>query len=351
MKYKLLGKSGLKVSELALGTMTFGEDWGWGASKEQSAKMFDAFAEAGGNFIDTAETYTNGTSEQFVGEFIRSERDRFVIATKYSLNDNPTDPNAGGNHRKSMIRALEKSLDRLETDYIDVYFVHAWDGLTPIEEIMRALDDQVRLGKVLYAGFSDAPAWVVARANTMAQLRGWTPFTSIQVQYNLVERTAERELLPMARALDIGVTVWSPLAGGLLTGKYNAPTSEPKRWVHESPMSAAYVTDRNLKIAQAAIDIAFDIGHSPSQVAINWIRQKRNLAEMIPIIAGRSVDQFKDDLNCLSFELSPGHMKRLDDASAIELGFPHDFLCSGFVQKLIHGETGQLLEVKLPLAA
>ena len=229
--------------------------------------------------------------------------------------------------------------------------MHAWDGLTPLEEIMRALDDQVRRGKVLYVGFSDAPAWVVARANTMAELRGWTPFTSIQVQYNLVERTAERELLPMAQALDIGVTVWSPLAGGVLTGKYNAPTTEPKRWMHESPMSSAYVNERNLRIAQAAIDIAFGIGRSPSQVAINWIRQKRNLAEMIPIIAGRSADQLRDDLNCLSFELSSQHMKQLDEASAIELGFPHDFLCSGFVQKLIHGDTGDLLEVKLPLAA
>jgi aryl-alcohol dehydrogenase-like predicted oxidoreductase len=351
MKYKLLGKSGLKVSELALGTMTFGEEWGWGASKDQSAKIFDAFAEEGGNFIDTAEHYTNGTSEKFVGEFIKSDRDRFVVATKYSLNDKPNDPNAGGNHRKSMIQALDKSLDRLDTDYIDIYFVHAWDGLTPIEEIMRALDDQVRFGKILYIGFSDAPAWVVSRANTMAQLRGWTPFTSIQVAYNLVERSAERELMPMAKAMDIGVTVWSPLAGGLLTGKFNAPTQEPKRWAHTSPMSAPHVNDHNLKIAQAAIDIAFQINRSPSQVAINWIRQKKNQAELIPIIAGRNVDQFKDDLNCLNFELSPEHMKILDDASAIELGFPYDFLCSDYVQKLIHGDTLDKLEVELPIAA
>lgn len=351
MKYKLLGKSGLKVSELALGTMTFGEEWGWGASKEQSMKMFDAFADAGGNFIDTAETYTNGTSEQFVGEFIKSDRDRFVVATKYSLNSKPNDPNAGGNHRKSMIQALEKSLDRLDTDYIDVYFVHAWDGLTPLDEVMRALDDQVRRGRILYIGFSDAPAWIVSRANTTAQLRGWTPFTSIQVEYNLVERGAERELLPMAKAMDIGVTVWSPLAGGLLTGKYNAPTQEPKRWAHESPMSAAYVNDRNLKIAQAAIDIAFQINRSPSQVAINWIRQKKDQANLIPIIGSRNVEQFRDDMNCLNFELSPEQMKRLDQASAISLGFPSDFLASEFVQKLIHGETRQLLEVELPLAA
>jgi aryl-alcohol dehydrogenase-like predicted oxidoreductase len=223
--------------------------------------------------------------------------------------------------------------------------------MTPLEEVMRALDDQVSLGKILYVGFSDAPAWVVSRAHTMAQLRGWTPFTSIQVQYNLVERSAERELLPMAKALDMGVTVWSPLAGGLLTGKYNAQTDEPKRWIQESPMSSVYVNERNLKIAQAAIDIAYQINHSPSQVAINWIRQKKDQAELIPIIAGRNVEQFEDDLNCLSFELSPEHMKRLDEASAIQLGFPYDFLCSDFVQKLIHGETGHLIELERPLAA
>lgn len=207
------------------------------------------------------------------------------------------------------------------------------------------------MGKILYVGFSDAPAWVVSRAQTTAQLMGWTPFTSIQVQYNLVERSVERELLPMAQALNMAVTVWSPLAGGLLTGKYNAPTQEPKRWSHESPMSAAYVNDRNLKIAQVAIDIAFKINHSPSQVAINWIRQKKDQGEMIPIIAGRSIDQFKDDMNCLNFKLSQEHMRMLDEASAIPLGFPYDFLCSDFVQKLIYGETRQLLDVEVPLAA
>lgn len=351
MKYKLLGKSGLRVSELALGTMTFGEEWGWGASKEESKKMFDAFVNEGGNFIDTAEYYTEGTSESLVGEFIESDRDWFVIATKYSLNDRPNDPNAGGNHRKSMIQALEKSLYRLGTDHVDLYFVHAWDGITPLDEIMRALDDQVAMGNILHVGFSDAPAWVVSRATTMADLRGWTPFTSIQVQYNLVERSVERELLPMAKALEMGVTVWSPLAGGLLTGKYNVQTAEPKRWGHDSPMTAEYVNDRNLKIAQVAIDIAREIDHSPSQVAINWIRQKRDQGILIPIIGGRRVDQVKDDMNCLYFELSPDHMKRLDDASAISLGFPYDFLCSDFVQKLIHGDTRHQLEIELPIAA
>ncbi len=351
MKYKLLGKSGLKVSELALGTMTFGEDWGWGASEEQSRKMFDAFVEAGGNFIDTANHYTDGTSEKLVGEFVGSDRHRFVIATKYTLSNRPDDPNAGGNHRKSMVQALEESLDRLDTDYIDLYWVHAWDGVTPLEELMRALDDQVRLGKILYVGFSDAPAWVIARATTIAELRGWTPFIGIQVLYNLAERTAERELLPMAKALGIGVTVWSPLAGGLLTGKYNAKTAEPKRFTPDNPRTPAFVNERSLKIVEVAIDIGRQINHSPAQVALAWIRQKKDQGDLIPIIAGRRVEQFKDDLGCLTFELSPEHMKRLDDASAVPLGFPHDFLATDFVQGLIHGQTRPLLEAELRLAA
>ncbi|HXR09254.1 MAG TPA: aldo/keto reductase, partial [Candidatus Acidoferrales bacterium] len=219
MNYKLLGKSGLRVSELCLGTMTFGEDWGWGANQDESKAIFDAFAAAGGNFIDTADGYTNGTSEKFVGEFVGSERERFVIATKFSFNSHPGDPNAGGNHRKHMVEALHGSLQRLGTDYVDLYWMHAWDELTPVEEVMRALDDLVRAGKVLYVGISDAPAWWIARANTLAEWRGWTPFIGLQIEYNLIARTPERELLPMAAALGLGVTAWSPLASGWLTGK------------------------------------------------------------------------------------------------------------------------------------
>src|SRR6188472_3405035 len=221
MKYSLLGKSGLRVSELCLGAMTFGEEWGWGASKEECHKIFNAYVDAGGNFIDTANKYTEGTSEKYIGEFIESDRDRFVLATKYTSNTRRGDPNAGGNHRKNMTQSLEASLKRLNTDYIDLYWVHAWDPLTPIEEMMRALDDMVRAGKILYIGISDAPAWIVSQANTVANLRGWTEFTGLQIEYSLIERTPERELLPMASALDIGVTAWSPLGGGVLTGKYN----------------------------------------------------------------------------------------------------------------------------------
>ena len=218
MRYKLLGKSGLRVSELVLGTMTFGEDWGWGASQEVSRQMFDAYANAGGNFIDTANRYTNGTSERFVGDFIAADREHFVVATKYTLMTRSGDPNAAGNQRKNMVQALEASLKRLRTDYVDLFWVHAWDFLTPVEEVMRGLDDLVRAGKVLYVGISDTPAWVVAQANTLADLRGWSRFVGLQLRYSLADRAAERDLLPMARALDIGVMAWSEVGAGRLTG-------------------------------------------------------------------------------------------------------------------------------------
>jgi aryl-alcohol dehydrogenase-like predicted oxidoreductase len=225
MKYKLLGNSGLRVSETALGTMTFGEDWGWGAGKEEARKLYETFREAGGNFIDTANLYTNGSSESFLGEFILGHRQSVVLATKYSNAMPGSDPNAAGNHRKSMMQAVEASLKRLRTDYIDLYWVHIWDQITPVEEVMRGLDDLVRQGKILYVGVSDAPAWWVAQANTMAQLRGWLPFIGLQIEYSLIERTVERELIPMAKALNIGVTAWSPLSNGILSGKYHGHTS------------------------------------------------------------------------------------------------------------------------------
>ena len=200
MRYKLLGKSGLRVSELALGTMTFGEEWGWGASKEECHAMFDAFAEAGGNFVDTANRYTEGTSEKLVGEFTAADRDHFVVATKYTLFTRRDDPNAAGNQRKNMVQSLEASLKRLGTGYVDLYWVHAWDFVTPIEEVMRGLDDLVRAGKILYIGISDTPAWIVSRANMLAELRGWSQFVGLQVRYSLLDRAGERDLLPMARA-------------------------------------------------------------------------------------------------------------------------------------------------------
>src|SRR6201984_1375735 len=233
MRYRLLGKSGLRVSELCLGTMTFGEDWGWGSSKEESRKLYDTFLEAGGNFIDTANVYTNGTSERLLGEFMHGHRERLVLATKYTNAAPGTDPNAAGNQRKSIVQAVEASLKRLQTDYIDLYWLHIWDQITPVEEVMRAFDDLVRQGKVLYVGVSDAPAWWIAQAHTIAEFRGWSPFVGLQIEYSLIERTVERELIPVAKALGLTVTAWSPLAGGVLTGKYASGDAGDARYSNE----------------------------------------------------------------------------------------------------------------------
>ncbi len=293
MRYKLLGKSGLRVSELCLGGMTFGEDWGSmlpGASKEEAKKIFDLFVSKGGNFIDTANVYQNGTSEKYVGEFISSERERFVVATKYTLTTNPDDPNASGNHRKNLVQSIEASLKRLNTHYIDLLWVHIWDPMTPIEEVMRSLDDLIRSGKILYIGISDVPAWVVSNANAIADLRSWSSFIGLQIMYNLIERSAERELLPMASALDIGVTVWSPLGGGVLSGKYNKQnTEEQKRFNDNNPMSASFVNERNISIATEVQTIAKEITKTPSQVALNWIRQRqKDKAVIIPIVGAEN---------------------------------------------------------------
>lgn len=333
MRYKLLGRSGLRVSEICLGTMTFGEEWGWGASKEESRKIFDTYLEAGGNFIDTANRYTEGSSEKYVGEFIASQREQFVLATKYTLFMREGDPNSAGNHRKNMVQSLEASLKRLNTDYIDLYWLHAWDFLTPVEEVMRALDDMVRAGKILYVGISDTPAWIVSQANTLAMLQGWTPFVGLQIEYSLIERTPERELLPMARAFDIAVTPWATLGGGMLTGKYNpdsAKESEEKRMSAKS----ARLSERNFKIAREVMTIAEEIGCSPAQVAINWVRQKKGL--FIPIIGARKATQLQDNLRSLDYHLSEEHMRRLDEISAIQLGFPHDFLKQPHIDKIVY---------------
>ncbi|MGB6356084.1 MAG: aldo/keto reductase, partial [Steroidobacteraceae bacterium] len=226
-RYFTLGRSGLRVSRLALGTMTFGTDWGWGTEEKSARALFDRYLEAGGNFIDTADVYTAGTSERLLGRFIQEAgvRDRVVLTTKYTFNDlsgGRPDPNTGGNHRKNLLRAVEGSLKRLGTDYIDLYLMHAWDRITPVEEVMRTFDDLVRAGKVRYVGFSDVPAWHAARAQTLAEWRGWEPLAALQLEYSLVERNIEREFTTLAQTLGMGIMVWSPLAGGLLSGKYRA---------------------------------------------------------------------------------------------------------------------------------
>jgi aryl-alcohol dehydrogenase-like predicted oxidoreductase len=315
--------------------MTFGEEWGWGAPPEEARRVFEVFAGRGGNFIDTANRYTEGTSETLVGEFVASDRGRFVVGSKYTLSTRPDDPNASGNQRKNIVQALEASLRRMKLDYLDLYWVHAWDGVTPIEEVLRAFDDLVRAGKILYAGISDAPAWVVARANAIADLRGWTPFAGLQIEFSLIQRSAERELLPMARALGIGVTPWAPLGGGLLSGKYKdgrLPSDSKRRTVMDKRLS-----ERNLAIATAILKIAGELRRPASQVALNWVRQKCPGA--VPIVGARTVAQMEENLGCLEFELPEEEMLRLDEASAIELGFPHDFLRSESMRKLVSGET------------
>jgi aryl-alcohol dehydrogenase-like predicted oxidoreductase len=329
MRYKLFGKSGLRVSEFALGTMTFGVDWGWGADKETSRQIFETFAAAGGNFIDTANRYTNGTAEKFVGEFIASDRERFVLSTKYTLSTRSNDPNASGNQRKNMVQAIEASLRRLKTEYIDLYWVHAWDFMTPVEEVMRGLDDLVRSGKVLYVGISDTPAWVVAQANTLAELRGWSRFVGLQIRYSLVDRAAERDLLPMARAFDLAVTPWNVLGAGILTGKYNQPGAQGRaaNW-NEIPAE-------QLKIAETVIDVAAEVGCTPAQAALSWVRQQPGV--MIPLIGSTKVAQLQDNLESLKVTLSAAHLARLGAVSAIDLGFPHDFLASDEIKGIVYG--------------
>ena len=331
MRYKLLGKSGLRVSELALGTMTFGEDWGWGASKEVSQQIFDAYTDAGGNFVDTANNYTNGTSEKFVGEFIHSDRHHFVLATKFTLSERPSDPNFGGNQRKNLMRSVEGSLKRLNPEFIDLLWLHAWDGLTPVEEVLRGLDDLVRSGKVNYIGISDSPAWVVSQSNAIADLRGWSSFVALQLPYSLASRDPERDLLPMAQAHQMSVTAWGILGGGTLTGKYNKAGDDPKRYDDTG--------EKQKQLAELVMEIARRNGRSPAQVAINWVRQQQGKSAIIPILGARTTAQIEDNLACLEWALSGEELTQLTEASPIALGFPHEFLARDEVRQLIFGET------------
>ncbi len=336
MRYKLLGRSGLRVSELCLGTMTFGEDWGWGSDKAGSRKVYDAFREAGGNFVDTANLYTNGTSETFLGEFLEGHRDEVVLATKYTNSAPGNNANAGGNQRKTMMRAVEASLKRLRTDYIDLYWMHIWDQMTPVEEVMRGFDDLIRQGKILYCGISDAPAWWVAQANTLATLRGWSSFVGLQIEYSLLERTVERELVPMASAFGLTVTAWSPLAGGVLTGKYKddkeAKNGRFSTGGTKQNMPDPDKVERILPVLKAT---AKELGYSQAQIALAWLRHRN--VPVIPIIGARKPEQLKDNMVCVDVHLDGKQIARLDDASSIELGFPNDFYAKDMVKTFVYG--------------
>lgn len=331
MRYKLLGNSGLRVSELSLGTMTFGKEWGWGSDYDESKKVFDTYLNAGGNFIDTANIYTDGSSEKMVGEFIAADRDHFVLATKYTLLDRMNDVSFSGNSRKNLNRSVEASLDRLNTDYIDLLWLHAWDFTTPVEEVMRSLDDLVSAGLVHYIGISDTPAWIVSQANTLAMLKSWTQFIGLQIEYSLIERTPERDLLPMAKALNISVTPWASLGGGLMTGKYL--NKKEGRLEKDNPRRSK----KNLVIAQAVVDIAKELDVSAGQVAINWCRQQNQ--QIIPIVGASKASQMKENLACLDFKIPEVHMQRLNEVSKIDLGFPHEFLKSDMVKRVTFGGT------------
>ena len=336
MKFRLLGKSGLRVSEASLGTMTFGDELGWGSPKAEAQKVYETYREAGGNFIDTANFYTNGTSEKFLGEFMQGHRDSVVLATKYSNAVPGNDPNAAGNHRKSMMLAVEASLKRLQTDYIDLYWVHIWDGITPVEEVMRGLDDLVRQGKVLYVGISDAPAWWIAQASTLADLRGWTQFIGLQIEYSLVERTVERELIPMAKALNLGVTAWSPLASGVLTGKYHGEgNSDGARLTYEGTKDFLPEEQPAARIISAVKAASEQVGRSMAQVALAWLRYRS--VPVIPIIGARKLSQLQDNLASFDLQLSAEQLKSLDVASQIELGFPERLYEKEMVRAIRYG--------------
>ncbi len=346
MRYKLFGNTGLRVSELSLGTMTFGEAWNWGASSDESIRMLDLFLDRGGNFVDTANVYTNGESEQFLGDALKGRRGDVVLSTKFTLARGEGNANAAGSHRKNLTESLEESLKRLQTDYIDIYWVHAHDIFTPAEETLRALDDAVRAGKILYLGISDAPAWWVSRANTLAELRGWSSFAGLQLQYNLIERTVERELIPMAEALDLAICAWSPLAGGALTGKYLEKLKDEERAARYDVMGLGDLLkvneDRSIRIAEELVRIGQDIGMKPHQVALAWLRQRPYRVPVIPIIGARSVEQLEDNLAILERDLPQDSVTTLDTLSSLPPGFPHDFLAG--VRSVVYGDLADQID-------
>ncbi|MEB1611595.1 aldo/keto reductase [Xanthomonas campestris pv. campestris] len=339
--YRLLGRSGLRISPLSLGTMTFGEDWGWGADADEARRIFDAYADRGGNFIDTAVNYTNGGSERILGTLLKHRRERFVLATKFTMARDPDNINAGGNHRLNLIRSVETSLRQLDTDRIDLLYLHAWDFTTSPEEVMRGLEHLVQSGKVLYLGICNTPAWRVAQLQTLADLRGWSPLVALQIEYSLVERSVEHELLPMARELGLGVLPWSPLGGGILTGKYSradlsadnaAEVSTSRKGVIAS---TGHLNARSLEIADAVGAVAEELGASRSQVALAWTL--RNPAVVSPVMGARTLQQAEDNFGALEIVLSDEHLARLDRISALAPIFPERFIGRPMAQQLIYG--------------
>lgn len=341
--YRLLGRSGLRISPLSLGTMTFGSDWGWGADDAEAGRIFDAYIERGGNFVDTSVNYTDGASERILAGLIRARRERIVVATKFTMARDPGNINSGGNHRLNLVRSVEASLKQLETDRIDLLYLHAWDFTTSPEEVMRALDDLVRAGKVLYLGICNTPAWRVAQMQTLSDLRGWSPFVALQIEYSLVERSVEHELLPMAEAMGLGVLPWSPLGGGVLTGKYahadltdaNAADISPTR--KGVIASSGQLTERALEVAGVVREVAEALDATPAQVALAWTL--RHPAVVSPIIGARTLAQAEDNFGALEIVFTDAQRDRLDAVSAIAPIFPARFIGRPMAQQLIFGTS------------
>ncbi len=339
--YTLLGRSGLRVSPLCLGTMTFGDSSTWGSDRTVARQILDRYLDSGGNFLDTADIYTGGESEEWLGDFMKEKgnRDALVVATKFTFSHRPGDPNAGGNSRKHMIEACEKSLQRLKTDYIDLYWMHTWDTLTPVEEVMRAFDDLVQSGKVRYVGFSDVPAWYLGRAQTLAEWRGWTPLCALQLEYSLVERNIEFEFVPAAQHLGLGITPWSPLGSGVLTGKYKrGGGGEGRLETMKDSQNPVFqkLTDKNFDIAEKTVEVAEKLGKSPAQVALNWVATQPGVSSTI--IGATKLSQLDDNLAALSFELPADLRAELDAVSAPARNFPYVFF-DGPIHSMVNNEV------------
>jgi len=343
--YYTLGRSGLRVSRLALGTMTFGESWGWGSDEATARAMFDRYLDAGGNFVDTADLYTEGQSETLLGRFITASgsRDRVVLTTKFSYNAEPGNPNAGGNGRKNILRAVEGSLRRLRTNYIDLYLLHTWDRVTPAEEVLHTLDDLVRAGKIRYAGLSDVPAWYAAQIQTLAHAHHLQPLVNLQLQYSLVERNIEREYAPLAQELGYGITAWSPLGMGLLSGKYK-PSESGHDGAGDGRIQALKgsglaslqdkFTPRNWAIVRAVEQVAREHDLSMAQVAIQWAVRRPAVGSVI--LGARTMAQFEDNLAALDRSLPDEALRRLDAVSALPQQFPYSFFEQA-QQERLHG--------------
>jgi aryl-alcohol dehydrogenase-like predicted oxidoreductase len=341
-EYTTLGRSGLRVSPFSLGTMTFGTEWGWGAEESVSRSLFDRYIEQGGNFIDTADGYTGGKSEELVGKFIseRALRDRVVLATKFTFNAEPGNPNAGGNGRKNIYRALHGSLRRLKTDYIDLYWLHAWDTVTPVEEVISTLSDLVREGKIRHYGFSDTPAWYVARAQTLAEKEGKERLIALQLEYSLVERNIEREHIPAAQELGLGICPWSPLASGFLTGKYKlqgkngSGDGRLQKTKDSGNPTLLRFNEKNWEILDVLLAVSKEIGRPPAQVALNWVVTQPGITSTI--LGASKLTQLDDNLRAIEFSIPAELRRQLDNASAPASIHPYMFF-EPFIQGMIHG--------------